>query len=81
MTQTCEAVFDGKAFHLTDRIKLKPNKRYILTVREKETEPKSQGVWDVLDSLSGTVEAPEDWSVEHDHYLYGTPRKERPERI
>jgi len=22
--------------------------------------------------LTGTVEAPEDWSAEHDHYLYGT---------
>jgi hypothetical protein len=28
-----------------------------------------------LDQLIGTVEAPEDWAAEHDHYLYGTPRK------
>ncbi len=31
--------------------------------------------WDVLQDLSGTVEAPEDWSSEHDHYIYGTPKK------
>jgi len=30
--------------------------------------------WDVLESLTGTVEAPADWSAEHDHYLYGTPK-------
>jgi hypothetical protein len=26
--------------------------------------------WDVLEALTGTVEASEDWSVRHDHYLY-----------
>jgi hypothetical protein len=28
-----------------------------------------------LESLIGTVEAPADWAAEHDHYLYGSPRK------
>ena len=31
--------------------------------------------WDVLKRLAGTVEAPADWSLEHDHYLYGTPKR------
>lgn len=31
--------------------------------------------WDVLESLIGQVEGPEDWSEQHDHYLYGTPKK------
>jgi hypothetical protein len=30
--------------------------------------------WDVLEALAGTVEAPSDWSSEHDHYLYGSPK-------
>jgi hypothetical protein len=30
--------------------------------------------WDVLESFAGTVEASADWSQEHDHYLYGTPK-------
>ncbi len=29
----------------------------------------------VLEKLIGTVEAPSDWAAEHDHYLYGTPRR------
>ena len=33
-------------------------------------------VWDVLERLAGTVDAPPDWSSEHDHYLYGTPKRE-----
>jgi hypothetical protein len=29
----------------------------------------------VLESLIGTVEGPVDWAAEHDHYLYGTPKR------
>jgi hypothetical protein len=28
-----------------------------------------------LTNLIGSVEAPSDWSLEHDHYLYGTPKR------
>jgi hypothetical protein len=30
--------------------------------------------WEVLDALTGTLEAPSDWSSQHDHYLYGSPK-------
>jgi hypothetical protein len=39
----------------------------------------SSNAWDVLESLAGTVEAPTDWSQEHDHYLYGTPKSGKTE--
>ncbi|MBE9231468.1 hypothetical protein IQ231_07145 [Cuspidothrix issatschenkoi LEGE 03284] len=29
--------------------------------------------WDVLEALTGTIEAPSDWSSQHDHYLCGNP--------
>lgn len=29
----------------------------------------------ILESLAGTVDAPPDWAAEHDHYLYGTPKR------
>jgi hypothetical protein len=32
-------------------------------------------VFAVLEKLAGSVEAPDDWSAEHDHYLYGTPKR------
>jgi hypothetical protein len=38
--------------------------------------PTVANVWDLLENLTGTVEAPEDCSAEHDHYLYGTPKRE-----
>ena len=37
------------------------------TVRFSNQQGKSL---DILDKLTGTVEAPEDWVVNHDHYLY-----------
>ena len=30
--------------------------------------------WDVLEALTGTIEAPSDWSIQHNYYLYGTPK-------
>ena len=75
MAKTFEAVFDGKVFHPDGRIKLTPNKHYILVVHEKVEDEASLNAWDILDGLTGTIEAPEDWAVEHDHYLYGVPRK------
>jgi len=31
-------------------------------------------IFDVLSELIGSIEAPEDWSSEHDHYLYNVPK-------
>ena len=33
-------------------------------------------IWDFLEQHAGAVDAPADWSREHDHYLYGTPKRE-----
>ena len=38
-------------------------------------DTKEENAWDVLEKFVGTVEAPSDWSAEHDHYLYGTPKR------
>lgn len=46
---------------------------YISTLRQEHLQ-QSGNAWDILESLAGTIEAPADWSVEHDHYLYGTPK-------
>ena len=38
----------------------------------------AQALFGVLNKLSGKVEGPADWSTEHDHYLYGTPKHKNP---
>ena len=36
---------------------------------------KNEGnAWDVLEALTGTIEAPSDWSSQHNHYLYGNSK-------
>jgi hypothetical protein len=48
---------------------------FVLTLRQEHGQA-SGDVWDVLEALTGNIEAPADWSAEHDHYLYGTPKRE-----
>ncbi len=42
---------------------------------EQEPPLAEGGVWDLLEHAAGTVEMPADWASEHDHYLYGTPKR------
>ncbi len=37
--------------------------------------PPAETAWEVLDRMVGTYDGPTDWSAEHDHYLYGTPKR------
>ncbi len=48
---------------------------FVVALRQQQPQPPSNA-WDVLESLTGTTEAPADWSTEHDHYLYGTPKRQ-----
>ncbi len=74
MNKTITAVFDGEALHPESPLDLEPNKRYVITIQDVPLSTRD-AAWDVLESLIGTVEAPEDWASEHDHYLYGTPKR------
>lgn len=73
MSQTVIAIYDGHVLRPEEPVDLEPNKRYRLTI-----EPDVSGdAWDALERLAGTIDAPPDWSVEHDHYLYGTPKRQQ----
>ena len=75
MSKTIGAVFDGQVLRPDEPIDLKPNTRCKVTI-ETPVEGASQGdAWKFLEKLIGSVEAPPDWSEEHDHYLYGTPKR------
>ena len=69
MVGTFEAVFDGEVFHPNHKLDLTPNIHYILVVHEKPQKADLLNTWDILDNLTGLIEAPEDWSLEHDRYL------------
>ncbi len=40
--------------------------QFVESLRQKHLEEPSGDAWDVLASLTGTIEAPDDWSAEHD---------------
>jgi hypothetical protein len=47
--------------------------RFVVTLRQHLQSPSD--AWDVLESFARTVEAPADWSAEHDYHLYGIPKR------
>jgi len=70
--------FDGETFRPEGPIDLKPNTRYRVVfyeVNEPEPSPDGKTAWDVLAEMARQYEGPADWSAEHDHYLYGTPKR------
>ncbi len=77
MSQIIEARFDGNAFFPVKAMDLTPDRFYTLIVKENQDDMSSDSAWDILDTLKGTIDAPEDWSVEHDHYIYGTPKEQK----
>jgi transcriptional regulator with XRE-family HTH domain len=48
---------------------------------EREHQPETPASpWTSVEALIGTVEGPEDWAAEHDHYLYGVAKRRRTPR-
>lgn len=75
MMKTATVYFDGRVLRPEEPLDLEPNRRYLVTFEEAAAANSGEGAWDVLERLAGTIDAPPDWSEEHDHYLRGTPRR------
>ena len=77
MLQELTVTYDGLTFHPEETVLLEPNTRYLIQIisQADQTQKVDNNAWDILEKMTGTYEAPEDWSSEHDHYLYGTPKK------
>lgn len=73
--QTIVVVYDGQVLRPEEPLDLEVNARYSVTI-EPATQAEGEGdLFDLLDQLAGTLDMPEDWATEHDHYLYGTPKR------
>jgi hypothetical protein len=79
MSKILTVTFDGSVLRPDTPLNLQQkNKRYVITIVSEDNNSSTADVWDVLEDLAGTVDAPDDWASQHDHYLYGTP-KHQPE--
>jgi hypothetical protein len=76
MTTTLTVLYDGEVLRPEGPVDLEPNTKYEVTIKPVANQSvPEEDAWDVLESLAGTLDMPADWSIEHDHYLYGTPKK------
>ena len=75
MTKTITATFDGEYLRPDNPVDLQPNQRYLITIQPQTDTQTPESGWPAIEALAGTVEAPADWSIEHDRYLYGTPKQ------
>ena len=76
MYKTLTVTFDGQALWPESPLDLEMNGRYVILVEPVPVDSSEEGsVWDLLETLAGTVDAPSDWAAEHDHYLYGALKR------
>jgi hypothetical protein len=75
VSKTISAVYDGQVFRPTGPLDLEANSICELTIESVTPPIKTGNAWEVLDKFTGSIEGPGDWSIEHDHYLYGTPKR------
>ena len=75
MSKTVSALFDGQILRFDAPLDLEPNTRYKITIEAETADDPVADAWDVLERYAGSVDAPPDWSSEHDHYLYRTPKR------
>jgi hypothetical protein len=70
--------FDGKVFVPDEPVDVPQNRPLILHVEvagQDAAATAAEDLWATLDRHAGSVDAPSDWSAQHDHYLYGTPKR------
>jgi len=68
VTQTFEAVYDGKVLRPKKRLDLEPNTSVQVTIRAvKAKSKKKKSALEVIESLK--VDAPPDWSENIEEYL------------
>ena len=73
------AHFDGKNICPDEPIALPENVQLRITVQEPASPPAvangSLDFFERLEGEAGLIDGPTDWAAEHDHYLYGAPKR------
>ena len=77
MKRTVHVVFDGEVLRPDEPLDLVPNGRYRVIVESVEDEQPAQepGMLDDIVELVEDLDLPPDFAQQHDHYLYGTPKR------
>ena len=75
MTKLFEVLFDGSVFRTAGPVDLEAGKKYIITVQlpPKDPDADKDPAFEIT-SLAVDTHIP-DLAKEHDHYLYGSPKR------
>lgn len=76
MAKTIKVVFDGSVLRPSGPVNLKAGKKYTITIKDidEDIDVENDPAFNIA-SLAVTTRIP-DLSTEHNHYLYGTPKRE-----
>lgn len=77
MKRTVDVIYDGEVLRPQEPLDLEPNARYRVTI---EVEPARSAPAGAPQSLQRILELAQDLGVpdlaeQHDHYLYGSPKR------
>jgi len=77
MGRTLIAVFDGEVLRPVEKVDLQRNVRYQVTVEEIVPEDHAPGMTRAFEEIlvMATDLGVPDLAEQHDHYLYGTPKR------
>lgn len=73
-TREIEVTFDGEVLRPEEPLDLEPNKTYRVRIEPAESKPASESSLRRILQLARDLGLP-DLAEQHDHYLYGTPKK------
>ncbi len=73
MTKTLKVLFDGSVFRPVGPVDLETGKKYTITIHPSTEDPNKDPAFDIA-SLAVDTHIP-DLAEEHDHYLYGSPKR------
>ncbi|MBN1167854.1 MAG: hypothetical protein JXA44_12100 [Methanospirillaceae archaeon] len=80
MATTTDVVFDGSVLRPIDEIKLIPGKKYTISIDSEKDYGKNPELNPAFNIASLAVDTGiPSLAHEHDHYLYGTPKKPKNE--
>lgn len=80
MTKTLKVLFDGTVFRPFGPVDLEAGKKYTITVQPSPEDPDvvADPAFDIASLAVDTHIS--DLAAEHDHYLYGSPKRDTHER-
>ena len=73
-TREIDVTFDGEVLRPNEPLDLEPNKTYRVRIEPVDSKPESEYSLHRILQLARDLELP-DLAEQHDHYLYGTPKK------